>query len=206
MGPSWAILGPSWAYLCPSWAIWGLSWLVLGPSWAALGPLVAFLGPFLTLLGSLAGLLGRLGVHLGAILGHLGPSWAILGLSLAIVGSSCGDNSDASLKTCISSRRFAQFWECRCKLCLAPSLAPSFQIDERAAIIVTLTLTLSLALATFGDRGHMGSIFQALHLKRASRSHAKTGLTSFNIMAFRLSKMAFSLETSCKNGKMTMLT
>ena len=72
--------------------------------------------------------------------------------------------------------------------------------------------------ASWGHLGHMwghlgmhSAIWEVwLHvlklatLKRASRSNAKTGLSSYIFKAFRGSKIAFSLGTCAKNGKMAV--
>ena len=174
LGPSWAILGPSWGpswvILEPSWGILGLSWGHLGPSSAILGPSSAILGPTWRYLGPSWTIMG----HLGTFWGHLGPSWIHLGHVLGHLGTIWG-NYQGHL-----GRRWGHLGAYR-PFENDNLLGAFIKIEKMMTRFVCYDVfssrgSLDPILAVFGHLGIMSSSFDALHFKRASRSHAKTGL------------------------------
>ena len=185
---SWAILGSSWALLGPSWghlgvflgllgAILGALGLILGVSWGSLGlseahlwPSYALLEPVLRYLGATLGILGPSGgvfCHVRLSQAHLdgllGLRWAIFGLPWAI------SSAFGSILRAFSYLYFhASAW-----------LSMFFRNALRTCedLILSRSLFRSRSFYDFVHLGDMFSCFEALHLQRASRSHAKTGLS-----------------------------
>ena len=136
----------------------------LGPSWPFLGHLgrsEGHLGVILALLGAL----------LGPSWGHLGHIWALtcmFTLIIALINSYRSYSYTLILTHTLILTRSLTF---------VTSLGACAHNVKMTMLFSHLLFT-SPSWAILGHLGHTSSIFEALYLKRASRSYAKTGLSS----------------------------
>ena len=162
---SWAHLGPSWGHLGAILRhlgpILGPSWAIFGPSWGHLGcsKMAISLGRSLKKGPMAMSTRCRYGVFSSR--GHLEPCWGNLGRSWGHLGHSWGH-----LWTILG-----HFGPSPAHLGL--SLA---SLSHLRSCSGTLWGRCGTYLHHFGHLGGMSSSFEVRYLKRASRSHAKTGL------------------------------
>ena len=118
----------------------------------------------------LGGILGDLEGILGASWGHLEVSWAILGHLGAILGLSWG-HLGASW-----GYRGAIFWAISGHILSLRTVVLPGTLTRIVGTAMNYVLASASSSGDFGHLGNMLSSFDARNLKRASRSHAKTGL------------------------------